>query len=73
MPGMSGAEVSKRIAEKRVDLPVLFITGFADRAALAGVSEAEILRKPFTDEELLEKVSFALMQISDRKLIPLRA
>jgi signal transduction histidine kinase/CheY-like chemotaxis protein len=60
MPGMNGAELARRIRVQRRDLPVLFITGFADRAALAGVSESRIVAKPFAPEELAKKVAAAL-------------
>jgi signal transduction histidine kinase len=60
MPGMNGAEVARLVQAKRPTLPILFVTGFADRAALAGVSEARIIDKPFVDDELATKVSIAL-------------
>ena len=52
MPGMNGAEVARQAQAKRPTLPMLFVTGFADRTALAGVSEAQIIGKPFIDDEL---------------------
>jgi CheY-like chemotaxis protein len=60
MPGMSGAEVARHFQAKRPAIPILFVTGFADRAALAGVSEAHIIGKPFIGSELAEKVALAL-------------
>jgi CheY-like chemotaxis protein len=60
MPGMSGAEVARRVQAKRPALPILFVTGFADRAALAGVPEAQVIGKPFLDDELADKVRLAL-------------
>jgi signal transduction histidine kinase len=60
MPGMSGAEVASRVRVKRPNLPILFVTGFADRAQLAGVSEAQIIGKPYLDSELADKVRLAL-------------
>jgi signal transduction histidine kinase len=60
MPGMSGAEVARRLRIKRPALPILFVTGFADRAALAGVRESEIIGKPFVNDELAEKVRATL-------------
>ena len=62
MPGMSGAEVARRVRAKRPALPILFITGFADRTALAGVSEAQIVGKPFAQDELAEKARLALLR-----------
>jgi signal transduction histidine kinase/CheY-like chemotaxis protein len=60
MPGMSGAEVARRVQTKRAAPPILFVTGFADRTALAGVSESHIIGKPFADDELAAKVRLAL-------------
>ena len=60
MPGMSGAELARRIRAKRPALPILFVTGFADRAALEGVSESSIVGKPFLSNELADKVRLAL-------------
>jgi signal transduction histidine kinase len=60
MPGMNGAEVARLARSKRPSLPILFVTGFADRAALSDISELEILGKPFTYEELSHKVGLAL-------------
>ena len=47
---------------KRPDLPILFVTGFADRTALAGVSEAHIVGKPFATDELADKARLALLR-----------
>ena len=60
MPGMNGAELARQVYIKRPALPILFITGYADRAALAGVSEERIVGKPYTDDELATKVQDAL-------------
>ncbi|MCZ7658903.1 MAG: response regulator [Xanthobacteraceae bacterium] len=60
MPGMSGAEVARHVRARRPALPILFITGFADRTALTGVGEAQIVGKPFVDSELVDKVRLAL-------------
>ncbi len=61
MPGMSGDEVFRRVRIKRPALPVLFITGFADRAAIAGIGESRIISKPFLNDELTEKMQQALL------------
>jgi signal transduction histidine kinase/ActR/RegA family two-component response regulator len=72
MPGMSGADVARRIQAKRPALPILFITGFADRTALAGVSEAHIVSKPFVQNELAEKVQLALTRGTGGNVVRLR-
>ena len=68
MPGMSGADVQTT----RPALPILFVTGYADRAALQGVSEAQITGKPFVDTELHEKVRTALGRRAPGKVVRLR-
>ena len=60
MPGMNGAELARRVHLAQPTLPILFATGFADRAALAGVDESRIIGKPFSDDELAEKIALAL-------------
>jgi hypothetical protein len=39
---------------------LLFVSGYADRAALQGVAESHIISKPFVDDELGAKVRAAL-------------
>ena len=56
MPGMNGGEAARHINARRPDLPVLFVTGFADRTAMAGVDEDHILGKPFAPDDLAAKV-----------------
>jgi CheY-like chemotaxis protein len=72
MPGMSGAEVARRVRTTRPALPILFVTGYADRAALEGVSAAHIIGKPFLDNELHDKVRTALSQRTAGKVVALR-
>ena len=62
MPGMSGADVARRVRSTKPLMPTLFITGFADRSALDGVSETHIISKPFHRHELAHKVRIALAE-----------
>jgi signal transduction histidine kinase len=62
MPGMNGAEVARQVKVKRPAMPILFITGFADRAAIADIEGARIIGKPFTRDELADKVEQVLSQ-----------
>ncbi len=74
MPGMNGMEVAKQIHSKFPRLPTLFITGYADKTALAEVGEARIVKKPFVGDELATKVH-ATLQIDPRSsgnVVPLR-
>jgi len=72
MPGMNGAELARQALAKRPSLPILFVTGFADRTALAGVSEAQIIGKPFVDDELASKVRLAIASGRSAKVVRLR-
>jgi CheY-like chemotaxis protein len=56
MPGMNGVEVAQQARARRPELPVLFVTGYADQTALAGVGEERVVQKPFRDDELERKV-----------------
>jgi FixJ family two-component response regulator len=53
-------------------LPILFVTGFADRTALAHVDEAHIIRKPLSEDELAAKVRLALADRTASKVVRLR-
>jgi CheY-like chemotaxis protein len=72
MPGMNGAELAREVHSIWPRLPVLFVTGFADRATLAGVGEARIIGKPFVRNELAEKVRNALAEGASEKVVRLR-
>jgi signal transduction histidine kinase/CheY-like chemotaxis protein len=74
MPGMNGMEVAKQVHSRFPNLPVLFITGFADQSALGKVDDAGIIKKPFLGDELANKVDAALGPInlpSNSKRVPL--
>jgi len=73
MPGMNGAELARQIQAKRPTLPILFVTGFADRTALAHVDEAHIIRKPLAEDELASKVRLALADPTASKVVRLRS
>lgn len=47
MPGMTGVEFARRALLRRPDLPIVFVTGYADLAALRDVPEENIIQKPF--------------------------
>ncbi len=60
---MNGAEVAAEIRKRWPTMPVLFVTGFADTAALAdaGANGPDaIVLKPFRKGELEQKVATAL-------------
>ncbi|MBS0332202.1 MAG: response regulator [Proteobacteria bacterium] len=62
MPGMTGAEVARAATAKRPGLPILFVTGYADLAAITHVDEHNVLRKPFGERELASRLAGALAE-----------
>ena len=72
MPGMSGADVARRVHRSRPSLPVLFVTGFADRTALAGVAEQHIIGKPYRRDDLDQKIRDALAEAGSTNVVRLR-
>jgi CheY-like chemotaxis protein len=59
MPGMNGAEVARAATARRPGLPILFVTGYADLAAMTGVGH-RVIRKPFEEKELAAELANAL-------------
>ena len=76
MPGMSGVEVARQVQLKYPALVILFVTGYADKIALADVGDERIIKKPFIGDELAEKVNAALVRSRSRAsakvVVPLR-
>ena len=60
MPGMNGVEVARQARSRRPGLPVVFVTGYADQTALAGVGEECVVHKPFRGDEFERKVLAAV-------------
>ena len=63
MPGMDGLELQTQLAAEGCGIPVIFITAHDDqesrrRALRAGA--VAFLGKPFTDQQLLQAISFSL-------------
>jgi CheY-like chemotaxis protein len=59
MPGMNGAEVARAARRARPDLPIVFVTGFAETDQLVGAlgPDVTVLRKPFTLAQLTAAVA----------------
>src|ERR671918_50651 len=63
LPGRSGLDFQRELAQTGIDLPIVFITGHGDipmsvRAMKAGA--IEFLTKPFHDQELLDSVQLGI-------------
>ncbi|HKE92929.1 MAG TPA: response regulator [Povalibacter sp.] len=72
MPGMNGAEIARLARTARPGMPILFVTGYADRAALAGVPESHIIGKPYIDDELATKIRRVLHEELQGNVVRLR-
>ena len=60
MPEMTGVELAKTIHATYPGLPVILITGYGNREELKDLGEARILQKPYTEGELMGKITEAL-------------
>ena len=63
LPGQSGFDLQRELAERRIQLPIVFITGHGDipmsvRAMKGGA--IEFLTKPFRDQDLLDAIQLGL-------------
>jgi FixJ family two-component response regulator len=63
MPGLSGLDLQRDLAQANIHIPIIFITGHGDipmsvRAMKAGA--VEFLTKPFRDQDLLDAIQQAL-------------
>ena len=63
LPDLNGLDLQKRIAADRIDMPIIFITGYGDvpmtvQAMKAGA--VEFLTKPFSDDVLLNAIRHAI-------------
>ena len=70
LPGLSGLDLQKRMAEAEIEIPIIFITGHADipmtvQAMKAGA--VEFLTKPFREQDLLDAIQQALERDSQAR------
>jgi len=63
MPGMSGPDLQRALAQRGQEIPIVYITAHKDEAVRPRLLEqgaVECLFKPFSDTALLEAVNAAL-------------
>jgi len=70
LPGISGLDFQRKLAEANIPIPIIFITGHGDipmsvRAMKAGA--VEFLAKPFRDQDLLDAIHIALERDAARR------
>ena len=63
LPDLNGLDLQTRVAADRIDMPIIFITGYGDvpmtvRAMKAGA--VEFLTKPFSEDALLDAIQHAI-------------
>jgi FixJ family two-component response regulator len=63
LPDLNGLDLQKRVAVDRIDMPIIFITGYGDvpmtvQAMKAGA--VEFLTKPFGDDVMLSAIRHAI-------------
>jgi FixJ family two-component response regulator len=71
LPGISGLEFQRQLAQTGIDIPIVFITAHGDipisvRAMKAGA--VEFLTKPFHDQDLLDAIQLALERDRTRRI-----
>src|SRR5438132_847715 len=79
LPGISGLDFQRQLAEANIHIPIIFITAHGDipmtvRAMKAGA--VEFLTKPFRDQDLLDAIQIALERYEsltprEREVMPL--
>ena len=70
LPGVSGLDFQAELTKAKIQIPIIFISGFGDipmtvRAMKAGA--VEFLTKPFRDQDLLDAVQIALERDRERR------
>ena len=60
MPAMSGLEFAAKFELEHPQVPVLFMSAYADRLGRLGLARRAYLLKPFTGETLLHRVRLEL-------------
>jgi FixJ family two-component response regulator len=71
LPGLSGLDLQQELADRSVQIPIIFITGYADipmtvQAMKAGA--VEFLTKPFREQQLLDAVQKSVENDRARRL-----
>jgi RNA polymerase sigma factor (sigma-70 family) len=70
LPGLSGLDFQRDLAERNIHIPIVFVTGHGDipmsvRAMKAGA--VEFFTKPYRDQDLLDAIRIALERDRDRR------
>ena len=70
MPGKSGFDVQAHLNARRIDMPIIFITGYGDVPAAVRAMKGgavDFLTKPFDVQALLQRIRAALQANTERR------
>ena len=59
LPGMSGFDLARRLADSHPHVPIVFMTGYTDERAVPPgyeLEESRLIRKPFKPRELVDRL-----------------
>ena len=60
MPGMTGPQLAKHLLQGQESLPIVYVTGYADRTLVNEAGGGRLLAKPFAPRELVATVRSVL-------------
>ena len=73
LPGMNGRQLAEIAMDRRPGLKVLFVTGYAEQAAVRNglLSEGmQMITKPFVIEELANRIRSILQSATEKPAMP---
>lgn len=65
LPGMSGIELQTELRQRRIDIPIIFITGHGDEEIRESVTQEgviDFLEKPIDHSALLNRIEVAMIR-----------
>ncbi|NWF07449.1 GAF domain-containing protein [Pseudomonas salomonii] len=62
MPGMTGVAMSKRLRERRPDLPVVLTSGYSEELADSGYEGFEFLPKPYSADQVARALARSMLK-----------
>ncbi len=71
MPGMSGLDLQNELAARRINIPILIITGHAEGPVAVHAMKAgalDFIEKPFSDQLLLDRIRRAIEKDAEVRL-----
>ena len=71
MPGMSGIELQEELTRRKIDLPIIFLTGHGDVAMSVRakkIGAVDFIEKPPNDQALLDAIQRAVAEDKKRRL-----